>query len=111
MYYIVKLPSKHEHIKIFRSFNKTPHKMDALYNYLDKKNIKYLEKKEDIKEAGKFCVPGEIQDTYKVYNMYKDNDGYIFNGALYEKSYHELFIIERLIDINKKFEEYVIIPD
>ena len=91
-YYIVERPSGGGEVKIVRDFEKPAHKMPVLYNYLNENNIKAVENKEDIKGSGKYCVPNGL-NKYRIYNMYKDIDGYIFNGGVYSIEEYDLNIV------------------
>lgn len=81
MYFLVE---KSGELKLVRNFKKPAHKMSMLINYLNEHNISYVESKEDMTDEGKYCVPNGL-NKYLVYVMKKQDDGYIFNGALYEE--------------------------
>ena len=102
-YYIVERPHGGGEVKIVRNFDKPAHKMSVLYNYLNENNIKAVENKEDIEGAGKYCVPNGL-NTYTIYNMYKDIDGYIFNGGVYSIEEYDLNIVYYKMTVDKMME-------
>ena len=91
MYFLIERANGGQ-VKIVENFEQLAHKMVFLEKYLRQNNIRYIEYKDEMDGAGTYCVPDGV-NKYKVYNMVKEDDGYIFYGSAYEAYEYDLEIV------------------
>ena len=101
MYYI--LEKRKDKTSIVRNFEKHGFEKIALMNYLNEKDIKLIESKEDMEGEGSFCIEDGL-NHYLIYVMKKDYDGYIFCGAIYQEEMYSLDVVYFKNEKNKRKE-------
>ena len=91
MYYVIELKQSNE-IKILKNFLKDGHKMVCLQQIFKENNIKLVEDGYNIDEAGLYCVKCGL-DTYRLFRLITEADGYLFYGRKYEVDVSYLKIV------------------